>query len=317
MCIRAKTPAAAVVMFALIFATLPRAAVAQSGSEGVFLLLPVGARAVGMGEAVVAQRFGSDLLWWNPAGIAGDTLHEVALHHSTTAPGQGNAIALLLPSHMGAFGVSLNVLDLGRQAETAEDGTQIGVITPTDFAVGLTYAVAPVPLLAFGVTAKHVDASIHCSGICTDLPTQSSTANAFDVGAQLRLTDIPLTFGIAARHLGIRGGSSSPGRIDVGGDYRIQAVERATSHIQAHAAVGVISTTRADSLAATVGTDVIVDQRLHVRAGYIRDRDRSRASVGVGLSSGKLTFDIARTFGGLADNSERGPPTYFSLRYLW
>ncbi|MCA1595710.1 MAG: hypothetical protein LC772_04710, partial [Chloroflexi bacterium] len=71
-----------------IFLCYPRTSMAQSGQEGIFLLLPVGARSVGMGEAVVAQRGGSDLLWWNPAAIAADDSgpgnHEVALHHSTT-----------------------------------------------------------------------------------------------------------------------------------------------------------------------------------------------------------------------------------------
>ena len=43
-----------------------------SGSEGaLFLLLPTGAQAVGMGQAMVAAKPGSEGIWWNPASIAG------------------------------------------------------------------------------------------------------------------------------------------------------------------------------------------------------------------------------------------------------
>ena len=40
------------------------------------------------------------------------------------------------------------------------------------------------------------------------------------------------------------------------------------------------------------------------------------ASLGFGLQSGSLVFDIARTFGGIpADNGQA--PVYVSLRYLF
>src|SRR5690242_8382600 len=127
--VRRAVVALATLGAALAFA--PSAARAQDGAEGVFLLLPVGARAVGMGEAVVAQQGGSDALWWNPAAVGATRQHEIAIHHSETVVGQGNALAAVLPfAHVGTFGVSLNVLDLGRQAATDEQGNIQGVITP-------------------------------------------------------------------------------------------------------------------------------------------------------------------------------------------
>ncbi|MGI8510705.1 MAG: hypothetical protein ACR2MQ_15460 [Gemmatimonadaceae bacterium] len=313
--VRLGLVAAALVLCSLVGSN---SASAQAGAEGVFLLLPVGARAVGMSEAVVAERGGSDELWWNPSAIVDTGEHELAIHHAQIAPGQQNALAIVVPTRSGAFGVSLNVLDLGQQTATDENGVPTGVIHPTDFVVGMTYAVSPIPLLALGLTLKHVDASIRCSGLCTNLPTESSSSNGADLGAQLRFTDVPLTIGAAARHLGVGSGDTRAGHFDVGGDYRIEAIERRTTHVQVHAALGVVATTSLDSASTRVGTDIILDQRLHVRAGYIRDGVNSRGSVGVGLSSGKLVFDIARTFGGLANNTENGgPPTYFSLRYLW
>lgn len=290
----------------------------QGGAEGVFLLLPVGARAVGMGEAVVAQQGGSDALWWNPAAVAGTAKHEIAIHHSETVVGQGNALAAVLPFHgVGTFGLSLNVLDLGRQAATDETGNIQGVITPTDFAYGLSYAAAPMSALALGVTLKHVEARINCSGLCANLPAGGSRSNGADVGAQVRPDGSPLTIGLAARNLGVGGGDTRPARFDAGADYRVPMPPQYADIVDIHAAAGVVTTARFDSATARVGTDITLEQRLHVRAGYIHDAaNGSGGAVGVGLSSGKLVFDLARTFGGLSANGDK-PPTYFSLRYLW
>lgn len=290
----------------------------QGGSEGVFLLLPVGARAVGMGEAVVAQQGGSDALWWNPAAVAGAAKREIAIHHSETVVGQGNALAAVLPfTHVGTFGVSLNVLDLGRQSATDEQGQIQGVISPTDFEYGLTYAAAPIPMLALGATIKHVEARINCSGLCANLPAGGSSANGADVGAQVRPVGSPLTIGLAARNLGVGKGSVRPTRLDAGADYRVPLPPQYADLVDIHAAAGVVTTSQFDSATARVGTDITLEQRLHVRAGYIHDAaNGSGGAVGVGLSSGKLVFDLARTFGGLSANGDK-PPTYFSLRYLW
>jgi hypothetical protein len=298
----------------------PHEAIAQSGQEGIFLLLPVGARAVGMGEAVVAQRGGSDMLWWNPAGIIADSAgsHEVALHHSTTVVGQGNALAVVWPGqNKSAFGLAINVLDLGQQTLTDEQGIGVGVATPTDYSVAATYSAAPVPWLALGFTAKHVEATIPCSGECSGLGIASSRSNGVDVGLQFRPLASPLTIGMAARNLGIAGVAGRPGRLDLGADYKVVAFERGTDRVEVHGAASLVSTTQFDSTTARFGTDVIVDERLHVRAGYIRDAaNGSGGAIGVGLQSGKLVFDIGRTYGGLTGTNDK-PPTYFSLRYLW
>ena len=61
----------------------------------IFLLRPVGARAVGVGHAVVARRDGSEAIWWNPAGLAAATRREVAVHHSQDFIATGDAISFI------------------------------------------------------------------------------------------------------------------------------------------------------------------------------------------------------------------------------
>jgi|SRR5665213_776087 len=311
---------AAAAGIAVILLVSPIRLQAQSGQETIFLLLPVGARAVGMGEAVVAQRGGSDMLWWNPSGLAGNDSagHEVALHHSTTVVGQGNALAFVWPlQNKSIIGFAVNILDLGQQTLTDEQGNGIGVATPTDYSVAASYAAPVVSWLTVGATAKHVEAGIPCSGVCSGLGLEASRSNGLDLGLQIRPSMIPLTIGAAARNLGVTGPAGRPGRLDLGADYMVVALERGDDRVEVHGAASLVSTVGMDSTSARFGTDVIVDERLHVRAGYIRDpANGSGGSIGVGLQSGKLVFDLGRTYGGLTGTNDK-PPTYFSLRYLW
>ena len=78
------------VVLLLVFAR-PAQIGAQTGfaPEGALdFLLPTGARALGMGQAVVAAAAGSDVMWWNPALIARGP-REVALNVTQTFATQG------------------------------------------------------------------------------------------------------------------------------------------------------------------------------------------------------------------------------------
>src|SRR3954471_7792435 len=110
----------------------PAAGQTPTGSEGsLFLLLPTGAQAVGMGQAMVAARPGSEGIWWNPASIAGQDKRELALHYSNTITGVGDAFSFVLPSRSyGTAALSLNVLDLGEVPLTDQNNQQIGLALP-------------------------------------------------------------------------------------------------------------------------------------------------------------------------------------------
>src|SRR3954469_7978221 len=124
-------------LFSLGFAAaLGRAALAQTptGSEGsLFLLLPTGAQAVGMGQTMVAAKPGSEGIWWNPASIAGGDKRELAIHHSTTVAGVGDALSFVMPTKAhGTGALSINILNIGEQQVTDIFGEVIGRILPRD-----------------------------------------------------------------------------------------------------------------------------------------------------------------------------------------
>src|SRR5688572_6430144 len=80
---------------------LPGLAPAGVGAQGgpaqegaLFLLLPIGARTVGTGQAAVASRPGSEAAWWNPSALARLEKREVALHHGQSIFGTSDAVSV-------------------------------------------------------------------------------------------------------------------------------------------------------------------------------------------------------------------------------
>src|SRR5215213_323388 len=101
---------------------VPRPTTAQGApaEEGaLFLLVPVGARAVGMGQAVVAAEDGSEAVWWNPAGLARLEKREAAIHHQRGIGHTADAISVIVPSSLlGVIGLSAHLLNFGTVAST-------------------------------------------------------------------------------------------------------------------------------------------------------------------------------------------------------
>ena len=86
-------------VLAVTAAALPLRAQGGLSTEGaLFLLVPVGARTVGSGQATATAESGSESLWGNPAGIARASRREAALHYSRTVVANGTVLALVYPA---------------------------------------------------------------------------------------------------------------------------------------------------------------------------------------------------------------------------
>ncbi len=309
-------------------ATIPIAATAQgSSSDGaLFLLLPVGARTVGMGQATVAERLGSESLWSNPSAIAHDEKREVAIHHSETIAARGDVITLVLPrKHLGAFAVSVNVLDFGNQQITDPGGTPIGNVLPRNILFSGTFGASVGKRLGLGVTYKRLQYRVDCSGECANVSTFSATSSAVDFGAQYDVpVDSSIRLGIAVRNIGTtlqvndrEQADPLPTRVEAGISYAVPFIARYVSDIGVRVAGDVIGTETAKDVSARIGVDLMYQKTVHVRGGYIaNDTDGANAAVGFGLGTGRLIFDIARTFGGLSEDAGK-TPTYISLRFTF
>jgi hypothetical protein len=301
---------------------------AASGSEGaLFLLLPTGAQAVGMGQAMVAGRPGSEGIWWNPASIGRDDKRELAIHHSTTVAGIGDALTFLTPIRSyGTVALSINILNIGDQQVTDDQGQVIGVIFPRDVVFAASYATAVTKRLTGGFNYKLIQLRVDCAGQCASVGAEVQSSRAVDFGAQYDVVaGAPLTFGAAVRNLGGRLNSREtnrrdplPTQIELGAMYRIKFLDRYVKDTEIRASGSFIDTRSFGGKAVRFGTDVMYQKKVHLRAGYVGHdrRGEASASLGFGLQSGGFVFDIARTFGGLPAESGQSP-VYVSLRYLF
>jgi hypothetical protein len=300
---------------------------AQTSTDGaLFLLLPVGAQTVGMAQAAVAERLGSEAVWSNPAGIARQDKKEAAIHHSETIAARGDVITVLLPQkHIGVFAVSVNLLDFGNQQITDPGGTPVGLVLPRNILFAGTYGAPIGKYLSIGMTYKRLQYRVDCSGQCANVSTFSASSSAVDFGAQYDIPGKnPVRLGAAIRNLGteLKVNESEqadplPTRIEVGASYQLSSIAKYVSDVDVRLAGDVVATKTADDPSARLGVDVTYQKTVHLRAGYIaNDTDGANASLGFGLGTGRLLFDIARTFGGLSEDAGK-TPTYVSLRFVF
>jgi len=299
-----------------------------SGSEGsLFLLLPTGAQAVGMGQAMVVAKPGSEGIWWNPASIAEQDSRELAIHHSKTVAGVGDALSFVLPTtSYGTAALSLNILNIGEQQVTDEFGNVVGVILPRDVVFAGTYAANITHRLTAGLNYKVVQIRVDCSGECSTVGAEVRSSRAVDLGAQYDVEfGAPLTFGAAIRNIGGKVNSREtnqrdplPTQVEVGAMYRLKFIDHYVKDTELRAAGSFINSRSFGGKSVRFGTDVMYQGKVHLRAGYVGHdrRGGTSAALGLGLLSGGFAFDIARTFGGLPADTGQSP-VYVSLRYLF
>ncbi len=302
---------------------------AQSGlaTEGApFLLIPVGARALGMGQAVVADLPGTEAVWWNPAALARAEKREVAVHHYQSFVGTGDAVSLLFPSsRLGVLTGSVYILNFGEQAIVDPNNFPIGSLLPRNFVYAATYSTPIGSRINAGVTFKVVQLRVDCSGSCAGVPEVSASTSAIDLGAQYELSRrLPISLGVAVRHLGVDlqindrdQADPLPTRIQIGAASRITHIARYIKNTELRVTADLIDELDVPSPAARFGADLTWRQRVHLRGGYVfEESEASGPSIGFGLSVGGLYVDLARLFESFSPDAGQAP-VYVSVRYLF
>ena len=310
----------------------PRPAAAQSsGGEGaIFLLLPIGARAVATGGAVAAAGGGSESVWWNPANVARERRREIAIHHAQTVAATSDALAVIVPwRSVGVVGFAANLVDLFEQEVTPpEGGPPIGTFLPRNIVASVTYARALGRRLDVGITAKLVQVRLDCSGQCATVPVDASTTSAADIGARVSLAGwAPVTIGAAVRNAGRsmqlpdrEERDPLPTRWQAGILYEVPGLDRYTDDLDVRLSGDVVSALEELAPGVRFGGEAIWQRRLVLRGGYVFSEagdgrgDAAGPTVGLGLVAGRLVVDIAREFQGLSVDAGQ-PPTYVTLRY--
>jgi hypothetical protein len=299
-------------------------------SGALFLLLPVGARSVGMGQTAAALDGHGDAVFLNPAGIGSLSQSEFALYTAKLAAGPNTSITAFFPRHgIGVFGVALDLLDYGDLAVTDSlTGTTIGRLAARNFALLATYATQLTDAFALGVSYKLIEFRADCSGDCSGVPGGGQgLTHALDLGGQFRVGhDHALRLGVALRNLGFPlqvnnnyQADPLPTRLVAGAAYRIWlrpvSAAQSTERLDLELAADIDSPwQQPGSPGVRLGVDVGYQNLVRVRGGYAFERQGlSGPSIGLGLATGSIGVDLAQSF--LSGTDLVLPnPTFLSFR---
>jgi hypothetical protein len=304
-----------------------------NNSGALFLSLPVGAEAVGMGQTAVTLAGRGEAAFWNPAGLATMNESEFGLQNGSLAAGRSYAVTAYVHSHgIGVLGGALYLLDYGDLERTDSTSSTIAHISPRNLEFLASYA-TQLGALSIGVNYKLVEFRVDCSGDCRDFPNGEGVTHGLDVGGQLAVgPEGALRIGLAVRNIGFKlqvnnrdQADPLPAHVVVGALYRM-AFRRAAASGSGVAADGLDVKLAADldspwgsygESEMRFGVDVGYQHLLRVRGGYAFVHDGheglSGPSVGMGVSSGSIGVDFARTFLSGSDFVTDNP-TFFSFR---
>src|SRR5438874_3356287 len=318
------------IAFLFLTAKPPNRLAAQEplNAGALFLVFPVGAQAVGMGQTATAAEGRGEAAFWNPAGLATLSDDEFALHSATLVAGRSHVLGAYFPSHgIGVIGGAVYLVDYGDLDRTDANGNTIARIAPRNLEFIASYATSLAGSFVFGLSYKLVQFRVDCSGDCRDFPSGTGATHALDLGGPFRVgAGGPLRFGIALRNIGFRlqvqnqaQADPLPTRLAIGAQYDVHF--RPPSGAPLNQAFDLKLAADLDSPWGQVGQsetrlglDVGYQRLVRVRAGYAFVQDGlSGPSVGLGVESGSLGVDIARAFLTGSDLQTESP-TFFSFK---
>jgi len=279
-------------------------------SGALFLLFPVGAEAVGLGQTAVSLDGHGEAAFWNPAGLATMGTAEFGLHTANLAAGNTNALTAFFPKRgIGVIGGAVYLVDYGDQDVNDSSGLTLARIAPRNVEFLASFATEFTHSFAFGVTYKLVQFRVDCSGDCRNLPAGGGTTHAIDAGAHFTVgANDALKIGVAVRNIGFKlqvnnrdQADPLPARLVVGGIYQVNLrplAEGDTHHFDVKVAADLDSPWgEVGNPDMRLGLDVGYEQLLRLRGGYAFAREGLRGpSVGVGVHTGSIGVDFARPF---------------------
>jgi hypothetical protein len=316
------------ILLASVVAAPLRAQEPPLNAGALFLVFPVGAQAVGMGQTAMGAEGHAEAAFWNPAGLATMETNEFTLHSATLVAGRSNVLGAYFPSRgIGVLGGAVYLVDYGDEPLTDVDGNTIGRIAPRNFEFLASYATALAGSFVFGVNYKLVQFRVDCSGDCSNFPSGQGTTHAIDLGGQFRVgPGGPLRVGVAVRNIGFKlqvqnkpQADPLPARLAVGAQYHVLLPARDGSapgeRLDLRVAADVDSPWGQQGQSELrFGLDVGYQRLVRVRAGYAFVQDGlSGPSVGLGVESGSIGVDLARTFLTGSDLLIENP-AFFSFR---
>src|SRR3989441_672733 len=156
-----------------------------TNAGALFLLFPVGAQAVAMGQTAAALEGRGEAAFWNPAGLATLEHSELAFNTASLAAGATHALTAYFPSHgFGVLGGALYLVDYGDLERTDSANNTIARVAPRNIEFLASYATELAGSVTLGINYKLVEFVVDCSGDCTNFPNGHGVTHALDIGGQ-------------------------------------------------------------------------------------------------------------------------------------
>lgn len=188
-----------VISFLILAFPLMSYASSSAGTTAVpFLKYGAGARAAGMGSAFSSVTgAGSDMIYWNPAGLASIDRQDVSLLYLSGLEGISYGWAsYAVPTLYGSFGFAAQYMSSGNIDGTGPGAEDASDFSTYDLAVSLSYAkyydLGNAGIVDYGANIKYIYSKID----------DSASAFAFDAGAVFTFNDALTSFGAVIQNAG-------------------------------------------------------------------------------------------------------------------
>jgi hypothetical protein len=284
------------------------------------LLIPMGARALGMGQALAA-RPGADVAFVNPAALAIVTDTRFLVHTSETVVARTTVLgAAFGMAQVGTFAVSYRIIDYGDSDVTDQTGNVIGNLALFDQSLNAAFAAPIAAGLRAGLTYKLFQFKQECTGAC-GVGGFSATTHLVDAGVQYSPPRIPaLEVGGSILHVGFplqvvnaEQASSTPARVRLGAAYEVLHHWRPDSPFELRLALDVEDRAGGPGqVLVNVGAELSLEEDVRLWVGHAGgERLTSGASLGVGINYDRFEFGAAKSFSNVAGGNAQ--PVHFSF----
>lgn len=268
-----------------------------------FLRLDMDARGIALGGAMTSTGSGLSALLWNPAGLVSGSSNEIVVSHMRGFDDiDTEFIAFLLKRGSDtAFALSILSNNIGGiEQRTGPSESPNGIISAHDFYTGFTYSQKINSSLQAGITGKY---------LYQKLFFDSASGFSVDIGAQYKLEEKKLQFGISLKNVGRMGAflkdkPTMPALLQAGTGYTISRSDHVLTLI------GEYEVLFNGNNSARFGLEYEYYGRYSFRAGYLTGFEDRGMSIGTGMALQRFVLDYAF----LPDVTAFGNQHIFSLR---